>query len=168
MTARGPAWLCPLVPALFSCLLLAGLLFTAMPLGAQTPAPPMIEHVSMRLFYIYSGTLSGDIAPPASFTGWNTIIGEGDAREAAEDMLVTVRLRGTPESGHFPPVFIEAKNGKGQVVGAREATPDLTDINGRAHVAMMLHGIGCAGRLTITVRMGKAVQKSSVNLDCGE
>jgi hypothetical protein len=122
----------------------------------------------MRLFYLYSGTLSGDIAPPAKFDGWNTIIGEGDAREAAEDMLVTVRLHGKPEAQAFPPVLIEARNGKGKLVGSRKAEPYLTDIDGRAHVALWLHGIGCAGRLTVTVRMGKAVRKSAVDLDCGE
>lgn len=122
----------------------------------------------MRLFYLYSGTLSGDIAPPAKFDGWNTVIGEGDAQDAAEDMLVTVRLKGTAEADHFPPVFIEAKDGHGKIVGSRKAEPYLTDVNGRTHVALWLHSVGCAGKLIVTVRMGKAVRRSSVNLDCGE
>ncbi|MFT3966596.1 MAG: hypothetical protein QM690_12025 [Sphingobium sp.] len=159
MKTRGPAAMIALVPALFPC--------AALP--ARTPGPrPVIEHISMRLLYIYSGTLSGDIAPPASFDGWNTVIGEGDAKEAADDMLVTVRLKGVPEAGGFPPVTIEARNGKGKLVGSRKADPYLTDLNGRAHVALWLHTIGCAGKLTVTVRMGQAVKAASVNLDCGE
>ncbi len=144
--------------------------------AAGTPA--QIERIGLQLFYLNSGTLSEDISPPSEFIAWNTIIGEGSAKEPADDALVTVHLRSTPGIGKFGTVKIVAKDGRGKIVGQRVAEPALTDENGRAAVALWLHDVGCAGKLTITATSnlapdkGKNIRKISkstvVYLHCGE
>jgi hypothetical protein len=135
---------------------------------AAKPISTSIGHIGMKLFYGYSGTLSQDISPPAEFVGWNSIIGEGDAGEAVDDLLVTVHLRGKSETNIFAPVSIVATDGKRKVVGRRIAEPVLANEKGEAAVALFLHDVGCAGALTVTAKMGASVKSETINLDCGE
>lgn len=71
-------------------------LLAAMLAAPQAGSAPTVGAFRMQLFYEDSGRLSKDISPPVEFTGWNTIIGEGSAEEAASDLLVTVEVRGPP------------------------------------------------------------------------
>jgi hypothetical protein len=136
---------------------------------ATMPPKAVVDHIEMQLFYIYSGTLSENIAKPSEFTGWNTVIGEGDAKEPADDVLVTVHLQGTSESGEFVPVSIIAKNSRGKIIGKRIAEPALADKDGKAVVALMLYDVTCAGTITVTAKMGRAlVKKNTASLPCGE
>jgi hypothetical protein len=135
---------------------------------AKKPSATAIDHISMRLFYGYTGTLSPDISPPAQFIGWNSVIGEGDALEAVEDMLVTVHLRGKTDTANFAPVSITAIDGRGKIVGKRIAEPGKASEKGDVAVALFLHDIGCAGALKVTAKMGASVKSETINLDCGE
>ena len=63
---------------------------TGMALGAGA-LPVKIEAIRMQLFYETTGTLSADITPtPDSWA--NTVIGEGAAKEPANDIMVSVVL----------------------------------------------------------------------------
>jgi hypothetical protein len=137
-------------------------------LYATMPPKAVVDHIEMRLFYIYSGTLSENIAKPSEFFGWNTIIGEGDAKEPADDVLVIVHLQGTPEAGEFVPVSIIAKDSRGKIVGKRIAEPALADKDGKAVVSLLLHDVTCAGTLTVTAKMGRSTKTNTANLSCGE
>lgn len=131
-------------------------------------APLVIDHISVQLFYEHSGALSADISPPNDFVGWNTIIGEGSAREPANDMLVTVRLK---TDGHQfideRPLLVEAR-AQNQHIAYTHATAFLTSDDGFVHVPLWLHDIGCVGELTILARLGDQQRSATVNLGCGE
>lgn len=72
-----------------------GVLWLVGPARAQSV---QVEDVGIRLFYETSGTLSEDITKQKEFHLWNTLIGEGDAKEPASSFLITVTLSGKPES----------------------------------------------------------------------
>jgi len=133
-----------------------------------TPPPVAIAHVGAQLLYSNSGALSRDIAPPAKFSGWNTIIGEGDAGGAASDVLVTVTL--TSPSSQLPvatPLLISARSAAGKVLAQRKITNILID-NGKAFEFLLLPDATCAGKVTITATLGQQTRSAALALDCGE
>lgn len=65
-----------------------------------------ISNPSVRLWYEETGRLSDDIAPPREFNLWNTIIGEGDAEEHANDALFTVELHSDGEQNIAQPLTL--------------------------------------------------------------
>lgn len=136
--------------------------------AAQSPAAtPAVGKIRMQLFYEDSGRLSGDIAPPAEFSGWNTVIGEGSAEEPANDLLVTVEvLTGAVESVEAPLTVIV--RGKGKVLAERRFTDLLTSSDGRIWKALWLTDVGCAGQVEVTATIGRSTRKAAVSLDCGE
>jgi hypothetical protein len=132
-----------------------------------TPVPPRVGAFRMQLFYENSGRLSKDISPPVEFTGWNTIIGEGSAEEAANDLLVTVEVRGPPGELIEAPLSLVAR-ANGKVVAQRRFEGLLTTVEGRTWKALWLPDVGCAGRIEVTATIGKSARKSVLSLDCGE
>jgi len=141
-----------------------------------TPSPPAttpratIESIRVQLYYEGSGTLSGNIAPPATFSGWNTVIGEGDAKEPAQEVLVSVRLKGDGSDGFLTetPLVITARNGAGKIIGQRTVRSILVPYQGTVASALWLPNAICTGKLRIEARLGKQVRTTSVSLDCGE
>lgn len=121
----------------------------------------------MQLYYENSGRLSKDISPPVEFSGWNTIIGEGSAEEAAGDLLVTVEVRGPPGEFIEQPLTLVAR-AKGKVLAQRKFDTLLTTAEGRTWKALWLNDVGCAGRIEVTATIGKSSRKSAISLDCGE
>jgi hypothetical protein len=140
----------------------------AMAAAAQTPsAVPSIGKIRMQLFYEDSGRLSGDIAPPAEFSGWNTVIGEGSAEEPANDLLVTVEiLTGEVESVEQP--LSVTVRGNRKILGQRRFTDVLASADGRTWKALWLTNVACAGHVEVTASIGRSTRKTSVSLDCGE
>jgi hypothetical protein len=57
-----------------------------------------VEDIHVQLFYERSGVLSEDFTKVKDPSFWNTIIGEGIAKEPANSLLVSVVLRGKPAS----------------------------------------------------------------------
>ncbi len=137
--------------------------------AAPTPAAPAprVGAFRMQLFYENSGRLSKDISPPVEFTGWNTIIGEGSAEEAASDLLVSVEVRGPPGELIEQPLTLVVR-AKGKVLAQRRFDSLLTNVQGRTWKALWLNDVGCAGRIEVTATIGKSMRKSALSLDCGE
>ena len=138
---------------------------------ADTPPPqPTLESIRVQLYYELSGSLSANIAPPATFSGWNTVIGEGDAKEAAQDVLVSVHLTGNGVDAFLTetPLVITARNGAGKVIGTRSINGVLVPYQGTVSNVLWLQNATCVGKLNIEARFGKMVKKTAVNLDCGE
>ena len=139
----------------------------AMLAAPSAGAAPSVGAFRMQLFYEDSGRLSRDIAPPADFAGWNTIIGEGSAEEAANDLLVTVEVRGPPGEFIEQPLTLVARVG-GKVLAQRRFDNLLTNGQGRTWKALWLADVGCAGRIEVTATIGRSTRKSAISLDCGE
>ncbi|HLL31087.1 MAG TPA: hypothetical protein VK403_08835 [Allosphingosinicella sp.] len=143
-------------------------LVVALLAAPSAASAPSVGTIRMQLFYEDSGRLSRDIAPPADFTGWNTIIGEGSAEEAANDLLVLVEVRGAAGENIAQPLSVVARGGKGKVIGQRRFTSLLTSGKGRTWKALWLTDVGCAGRIEVTATIGRSTRKSAIDLDCGE
>jgi len=139
---------------------------TALLAAPAAPSAPTVGAIRMQLFYEGSGRLSKDIAPPVEFAGWNTIIGEGSAEEAANDLLVTVEVRGPPGED-VGQLSIVARSGR-KVMAQRSFDNLLTTAQGRTWKALWLPDVGCAGRIEVTATIGKSIRKSALSLDCGE
>ena len=142
--------------------------FLAAVLAATPAAPaPRVGAFKMQLYYENSGRLSKDISPPVEFTGWNTVIGEGSAEEAANDLLVTVEVRGGPGELIEQPLTLVAR-ARGKVLAQRKFDTLLTTVEGRTWKALWLNDVGCAGRVEVTATIGRSIRKSAISLDCGE
>ncbi|HEU0099785.1 MAG TPA: hypothetical protein VFQ67_13555 [Allosphingosinicella sp.] len=139
----------------------------AMLAAPAAPPAPGIGAFRMHLFYENSGRLSKDISPPVKFTGWNTVIGEGSAEEAANDLLVTVEVKGPPGEAIEQPLILVAR-AKGKVLAQRRFDSLLTNVQGRTYKALWLSDVGCAGRIEIVATIGRSTRKTAISLDCGE
>ena len=141
---------------------------TALLAAAQAPGgTPAVGSIRMQLFYEDSGRLSGDIAPPAEFSGWNTVIGEGSAEEPANDLLVTVEvLTGAVESVEEP--LSVTVRGNSKILGERRFPDVLTSGDGRTWKGLWLTDVGCAGHVEVTATIGRSTRKAAISLDCGE
>ena len=142
--------------------------FVAAMLAAPAAASaPSVGAFRMQLYYENSGRLSKDISPPVEFAGWNTIIGEGSAEEGANDLLVTVEVRGPPGEFIEQPLTLVAR-ARGKVLAQRRFPNLLTSGQGRTWKALWLNDVGCAGRIEVTATIGRSTRKSAISLDCGE
>ena len=138
-------------------------------LAAAQPAAGTLGDIRMHLFYQETGRVSPDISPPASFTGWNTGIGEGDAEEAANDLLVVVEIRADGEQFIETPLHVVARGGEGNRVLAERRWPSvLTSGAGRSYLPLYVRDVGCAGTLRVTATFGRATQSETLTLECGE
>ncbi|WCT73713.1 hypothetical protein PQ455_00330 [Sphingomonas naphthae] len=144
-------------------------------LGAPAPAAdtgPVLGPIRAQLYYKTTGTLSANIASPAKFVGWNTGAGEGDTKEPAEDMIVSVAVRmpagrDMGENSEVP-LTLTATNTAGKVL-AKRTFPYLS-IPYRDPVVspLWVPNIQCAGKVTLTAIWGRQRQTATVKLDCGE
>lgn len=127
-----------------------------------------LGEIRMQLVYTESGRLSRDISPPNAFTGWNTVIGEGDAGQPANDMQVSVELRTDGPRNVRTPVTLTARRAGGRTIATRTFNNTLTSADGRAVLSLRLADIGCAGRIRVTATMGRQSRSEEIELDCGE
>lgn len=144
-----------------------GLMLAAAAAAAQ-PAVT-IGDFRMHLFYRHSGLLSEDISPPREFTGWNTVIGEGDAEEPAEDLLVVVptRVAGGGETFVETPLRIVARGRDNRVIANRNVAL-LSSASGDSYSPVWLQDIGCEGEISVTATFGDQTRSESLSLECGE
>ena len=137
--------------------------------AAQPAAAGTLGEIRMHLFYQETGRLSPDISPPASFAGFNIGIGEGDAEERADDLLVVVELRSTGEQFIETPLRVVARGGEGNgVLGERRWESVGTGENGRAYLPLYLRDVGCAGEIRVTATFGSTNRSETLALECGE
>jgi hypothetical protein len=147
------------------------MLGAALLLASAAPEARLGE-IRAQLFYETSGTLSGDIARPGAFSGWNTVIGEGPAKEAAQDVLVAVRLLNADGAVDAAltttPLVVTAKDGRGRVLATRRFTSVLIPMRGGTWNALWLRNATCGGKVRVEARFGAQVRRATLNLDCGE
>ena len=139
------------------------------PAAATAAEPEMhLQSIETKLVYKGSGTLSNDMSAP-SFTAWNTIIGEGDAAEPADDVIAFVLVQTLGEQAFKEtPVTVVATNSKGREIARRSFDTVLTTEAGRASLPLFIPDSTCAGLVTITATMGTERMVKSVAMACGE
>ncbi|MBV1688021.1 hypothetical protein KRR38_10125 [Novosphingobium sp. G106] len=132
------------------------------------PVPAHLQGPQVRLWYEESGRLSEDIAPPRSITLWNTIIGEGEAEEIANDALFTIHVRTSGEQNLAQPLFLSATDKASKILAQRTFKSILTSKDGNAVVPLWVRDIGCAGTVVFAARIGSERQSFSIDFPCGE
>lgn len=144
---------------------------------ANEPAAPIeLGAIEARLFYKESGRLSDDIlARKEPFVFHNTIIGEGDAEEYADDLLISVTMSagrfGAPEDKHKgsdAQVVLVAHDAKGKVLGRRVHRSVLTGANGFERKVLWLNDVTCAGDVFITATFLNTRKTAKLTMGCGE
>jgi hypothetical protein len=147
-------------------------LFFATSAAAQEAAPNVVlGPLTAQLYYKFSGLLSSDLLsrkPP--FSGWNTVIGEGDATEPAEDLLVAVTLKSATEEEAFLEDKLElwVENEEGTVIARRDFEGVLVPHQGSVASPLWVSNVGCAGLLELHARYQEQEQIAELRLYCGE
>jgi hypothetical protein len=136
--------------------------------AADAPAKVALGEIKVRLLYQYSATLSGNVASPAKPSLWNTVIGEGDAREPATDALVTVGLTGgEPDTVTDRPLIVTVRAG-GKVLTRRRFDDIIVPMEGATWSALWLPDVTCKGHVTVEATYGTQRKTAAVDFDCGE
>jgi hypothetical protein len=151
----------------------AAILFCGAPaVGAQKQGAQSvqvkIEAVQARFFYETTGVLSDNIAPPASFSAFNSMIGEGDAKQPANDLIVTVVLSADRKDVNADtPLSVVVKGKQGRII-AQRVFKDLFFKGDRLVKALFAPDAACLGHITIDAALGKESRTAAIDLDCGE
>ncbi len=136
-------------------------------LSAAAPPPAHIGQIKAQLFYEATGRLSKDLLAQPDLSLWNVII-TGSVEEMANDLLVTVDVTTKGQQNLVTPLRITATGAKGRVIADRRFTGMLSSEAGHVWKAMLLRDIGCEGRVTITVSLGKERKTRQLDFHCGE
>jgi hypothetical protein len=140
-------------------------------LGAA-PAGPTLGPIRLQLYYKTTGTLSANVAPPARLSFWNTGAGEGDVKEPAEDLLVSVPIqmpsgRDMGENSEVP-LTIRVNTRAGKLLASRTFTFISIPYKDPVWSPLWVNGIQCAGPIIATAIWGKQRRTAAISLDCGE
>jgi hypothetical protein len=153
----------------------AGAAALALLLLGATPADPIVlGPIRAQLLYQYSGRLSGNIAPPARVSLWNTGAGEGDVREPATDLLVTVPVTMPPaDMAVFAPrpLGLSVLRERSRQPLARRswaAGTILVPVAGTTHAQLFVRDVQCAGPILIEARYGTQTRRAALDFACGE
>jgi hypothetical protein len=127
-----------------------------------------LDTISIQLFYQTTGSLSRNIAPPAKFHAWNTIIAEGDAREPARDMLVTARLTSKKDEANSSTPMTLSVTGKDGKILAQRTFNHIFFERGHSIQALFVPDSTCAGHIVVEAIFGNAKKTVALDLNCGE
>lgn len=154
---------------IFSPVLLA--LCIAAPLTARAEsALYKIASVKAYLFYNHSGSFSENVIDNPDFVFWNTIIGEGSAKEPSEAVLVDVVIEGPPGSYEPRSVELSATDASGSILKKSLDIGILSD-KGEYHAGFWLYETGCVPvRLTVKIlgQSGEVKIIKEIPFACGE
>jgi hypothetical protein len=128
-----------------------------------------IESVNARLFLGHSGSLSVPLTAQDAL--WNTIIGEGSAREPSRSTLIDVIVKGAP--GAFDQswvIYLVVTNSRtGAPFGKFSQHAGVLSGSGEYHVAFWLADTGCVPlRVVATIRKTAVSKESNLDFACGE
>jgi hypothetical protein len=147
----------------------------ALALLVAATQPAQLSPVHAQLYYQETGRLSDDVLNrPKPFIFWNAIIGEGDADEIADDLLISVQLIGDkfggPERNQKivdDPVTLTATDQKGKVVGSRTFRHVLLSTKGTATLPLWLNDVTCES-IKIKATFRDQVETAHLKMACGE
>lgn len=145
----------------------AALVFAAA--SGASAAAAKIAKIEAHLFYEYTGRLSANVAPPAEFSFWNTVIGEGSAEEAANDVLITVTVSAEPDSyldADALTITVFNTDDK-SVVAERSFTGLLIPMTGSTTKAIYVTDTTCRS-LEVVATLGASTLSNTIPFACGE
>jgi hypothetical protein len=137
---------------------------------AQDASALQVNRVEAFLVSGQTGKLSANIIDPKQpMTLWNTIIGEGDAGEPANDVLVVVHVQKPPQEAELPTLSLKAMSRTDQtMLGERKDVyvPFLDQNLGTA--VMMLHDVTCIDLDIQVLIADKIIHTAQIPFACGE
>ena len=153
---------------------LLGGLALAVPAAGPALAQVAVAEIRAQIFLERSGRLSDNLIG-ANKALHNTVIGEGDAGEPAEAVLVTLVFTGAKNAKSsdkiardLASVTVKQKAKTGEKILLRRAYGGfLFGESGRIHKAFMLDNATCAP-LEIEVKVGRSARTAKLDLTCGE
>lgn len=143
-----------------------------------TPPPYKLSKMTASLFYSESGTFSPDIPEDAPL--WNTVIGEGWAKENSDATLIRVYVTGAPGSyGPARAVTMTVRKGRRTATGytwgaisMRRSQPlGVLSRAGKTVVAVWLYHTGCIPLQVTATLVGQSPSAPLVRVipfACGE
>jgi len=139
---------------------------------ASEPLPEgefQVGPIRAHLFYKGSGRLSEDlIAREPPFVAWNTVIGAGDAEEAADDILIVVPVRANEEQFSDDPLTIRVTGSDGKLLAERVHSTILTSDEGYAFLPLWASDTTCGGEMTIRATFRSQERTEALAMHCGE
>ena len=128
-----------------------------------------IAAVRAHLFYQHTGVLSEDlIARKPHFNGWNSAIGEGDAKEPAENLLVVATLVNPGDEAYLnEKVTLRVTDEMDGEVKVREFNGLLLPPKGTLQLPMWLDDAACIGPVTISATFRAKTVAGTLQLLCG-
>lgn len=146
------------------------------PLGAKIPTSGAItiKDLQAQLFLEKSGKFSGNVIGSGK-NFHNTVIGEGDAGEPADAVLITIVFEGTKNTrasdkvaSALAQIKISQAGKQGKKILLNKAYGGmLFGDNGLAHKAIMVDNATCAP-LEIEAKIGKSSKSATIEFNCGE
>ena len=128
---------------------------------------PTIDAIMVRLLYERTGSVSPNIAPPSNFGYWNTPIGEGDAAEPANDLLVQIELSIADDQANVAtPLRVTVSSKEGKVLSQR-TFESLFFSGGKVVKSLFVPDASCAD-IAAKAAIGDNGNTTRVNLECGE
>lgn len=143
-------------------------------LPGAASAQVAVAEIRAQLFLERSGKLSENLAG-ANKSLHNTVIGEGDAGEPADAVLVTLSFTGPKNSRSSDKIARDlasvtvrqqAKTGE-RILLKRAYGGFLFGESGRIHKAFLLDSATCAP-LEIEVKVGRSSKSTKLDFSCGE
>lgn len=137
--------------------------------AASAVGPAMhLDSLQIKLVYKGTGAFSQDISV-GSFNAWNTVIGEGDSAEPADDMIAYVVVGSMgQQSFRETPISVMATDARGKILARRRFDNVLTTDAGKAFLPVFIPDSTCSGMVTVTATMGTERMVKSVAMACGE
>ena len=130
-----------------------------------------LSPLTARFYYTDRGDWSGNMFDKdGHYSGWNSIIGEGDAGGPFDDVMIDVGLAAPGSTNAInvdQPLVLKAFKGK-RVIATRTNRNMLIPLNGQAHVALFLVDVGCGGTIDVVATYKKQVRKGQLAMACGE
>ena len=122
-----------------------------------------------HLWYEETGRLSENIAPPVAFSAFNTIIGEGQAAEIANDLFLTAEVLSNGRGQNVDvPLVLEVRDSAGRILATRTVDSVLTSPQGKSVKGLWAYDIGCSGEITFSARLGGLSRSVDLDFVCGE
>jgi hypothetical protein len=144
----------------------------ALALGSAAPSRAqeavVLDHVEAFLVHGTTGTLSRNILDAAKpFETWNTGIGEGEAGEPSDDLLVVAHFKRVGKGRQPHVAMVVTERAKSRVLAQhREVSLPFVDAD-RAVKALLVEEIACAD-LDIAVSVGSRTHHTPFRFACDE
>ena len=139
------------------------LFFTMLTLSFSSYAVE-VSSIEVRLFYNGSGTFSEDIIDNKEFILWNTIIGEGSAKEPSDRFYIKVKIAGSVDtySDETINLLVQSKE-TGKVLYSEKFNRFLFSKSGTTYRAIMLADYNCEPLIISVGKVSKLLE-----FHCGE